>query len=274
MANEQDGRRRAQGLLDSARVSQKGSEARAAERALEESRLREQSLRVIEQNLDYQKVIEVMRDPTLDQLLPLFWGVWKPIEMVPEKRIEERQIKIGGRVLRTIKIGYFEDVARPVPFPGLRKIQPLDPVEFINQFPAGGARFGREWMAPVTAYLQSIGLTTIEAEIAQSFSRVGSHSMDQEYYRKRVSEIRATCSSYGMGSCGVIELTSPPPPGWMGNQGKLQIVAGYDLQREGFRIKLDLYSPYTSVAETFSDLTGLQFRLAEILVEKGVTSVD
>ena len=266
---------RAQELLDFAQVSRRGNETRAAERASEEGRLREQSLRVVEQNLVYQKVIEVMNDPTLDQLLPLFWRVWKPIVLVPEERISESQIKFRGKVLGTIKKRYFKNVARPVLFPGLRKIQPLDPTEFVNQFPADGVRFGEKWMAPATAYFQSIGLTRIEAEIAQRFSRgVGPLRMNQKYYEDRVIGIRKTCPLYGNGRCGVIELKSPPPPGRMGDQGKLRIEAGYDLQRESFRIKLDLNSPYMSVAETFSDLTGLQFKLAEILVENGVISVD
>ncbi|MBI2310314.1 hypothetical protein HYU90_00600 [Candidatus Collierbacteria bacterium] len=279
MAKEQDGEGRAQSLLDFAQVSQRGSKARAAERASEEGRLREQSLRVIEQDSVYQEVIKVMEDPTLDQLLPLFWRVWKPIVLVPEERVSESQIKFRGRVLRTIEKRYLEDVARPVPFPGLRKIPPLDPMEFVNQFPAGGTLFGEYRISPIAAYLLSIGQTTIDGEVERAFSGglrplCISHRISQEDYNRQIFEIRWRCSSFGRGRCGVIELKTPPPPGRMGDQGKLQIEAGYDLQREGFLIKLHLNSPYMSVAETFSNLTGLQYKLAEILVENGVTSVD
>lgn len=274
---EQDDGGMAQRLLDWELVSRGANKAKLAQMEQVARELRARLVEVISRQFVYRDMMEVMNDPTLDQLVALFWRVWKPIEMVAEKRIEEKPIKIGGRIIGTTKKRYTENVAKPVPFPGLRKIPPLDPVEFINQFPVEKTTFDEiSRVSPVAAYLQSIGLTTIEAEIAQRSSQgLGSHRLNQKYYRDRVFEIRRRCPFYGQGCCGVIKLTSPAFPGRMGDQGKLQIEAGYDLRRENFQIRLRLNSLYEPVhEETFFGLRRLQGRLAEILVEKGITSVD
>lgn len=234
-----------------------------------------------------------MNDPVLDQLLPLFWGVWHPIELVSESVTTEMPIRIVRRALGRVtfikpKNSKTVEKEVPVPYRDPRRVLPLDPVGFISKFPVEGVDLGGRGLDPVTAYLQSIGLATMENYLEQRFpydviylhgcegTITGSYDGNESRRRRGfedMSLIRKVCPSYGGGNCGVIELRTPPAPRRMGDQGKLRIEAGYDLQSKDFLIRLCVYYPF-NVIETFKTLEALQGRLAEILVEKGVTSVE
>lgn len=288
MAKEQDGREMAQRLLDEAGATQKAYEAGMAEREAAVKRTREAIVEVIRRNSVYQRTMEVMNDPVLDQLLPLYWKFWNPIELVSRNVTTETPIKVMGRVLFNVKGIELEEEERPVPYSCPRRILPLDPVGFVSKFPVDGMVFGVNEISPVKAYLQSIGLVTMENYLEQSFpydviylhgcegTITGSYDGNESRRRRGfedISLIRKVCPSYGGGNCGVIELKTPQAPGRMGDQGKLRIEAGYDLQSKDFLIRLCVYYPF-NVIETFKTLEALQGRLAEILVEKGVTSVE
>ncbi len=284
--NELDNRRRAQGLLDFARVSREGGEARAAERALEYNIARERFVEGIKQGTVYRQIMAVMEDPTLDQLLSLFWEkVWRPKELVSEKRIVESQIKLGGRVIGIKKQKSVKNVEKLVPYLGSRKVLPLDPVGFSNSFPIGGVGVGRDWISPISAYMKSIGIVPIEEEIERRLpprlmlvrddetTSYDANWLARQSQLNRTESVRRAYPFYGGGHCGVIELRTPPPPGKMGDQGKLQIKVGSDFN-SCWLVRLNIDSPQVRIVETLSGLGALQRKLAEILVENGVTSVD
>ncbi len=283
--NEQD-RGRAQRLLDFAQVSQRGNEARTAERMLKDNRDRERFAEAIEQGTVYRQIMAVMEDPTLDRLLSLFWEkVWRPKELVSEKRIVESQIKLWGRVIGIKKQRNIRNVEKLVPYPGSRKVLPLDPVGFSNSFPAGGVGIGRDWISPISAYMKSIGIVPIEEEIERRLpprlmlvcdgetTFYDANWLARQSQLNRTESVRREYPFYGGGHCGVIELRTPPLPGKMGDQGKLQIKVGSDFN-SCWLVRLNIDSPHVRIAETFSGLGALQIKLAEILVEQGVTSVE
>ena len=268
LSNEQDNRRMAQGLLNGAIARQKAFEAGSTEREAAIKRTQEAFVEAITKNSVYRRTMEVMNDPLLDQLLPLFWKYWNPIELVSKGVTKETPIEVMGRVLFSVRAIKIEEEERSVPYPGPRRVLPLDPVKFMSKFPINGVDFAGRGLDPVTAYLQSIGLSTIEDEILQ---KLPPETRQNRYDEART--IRKLCPSYGGGSRGVIVLKSPPAPGRTSDQGKLRIETGYDLRREDFLIKLYLNQPL-NVVETFATLGELQRKLAEVLVESGVTAVE
>lgn len=293
MAKEQGGGEVAQRLLDKARAQQEAFRAQSAEREAAVKRTREAIVEAIKKNPVYQQTMEVMNDPVLDQLLPLFWRVWHPIELV-SKDVTDVTAKTTTEVVmekffnaRVVKI---VEEKRPAPYWDPRRVLPLDPVGFVNQYPADGTLLtGVGGIAPVTAYLRSIGLTTIETDIMQRFPPKtcfihGAYENDtstidlNQWHRQRffneIKAIRKHIPQYGGGSCGIIELKTPAAPGRIGNQGRLRIEAGYDLLNEDFLIKLFVIGSPFDVVETFASLTALQEKMAELLVENGISAVE
>lgn len=270
MAKEQDGGK-AQRLLDTAHARQEALKTLEPEREATVV-MREAIVEAIRRDSVYQRTMEVLNDPVLDQLLPLFWGVWNPIKLVSKDVTTETPIEIAGRVLfRTKTIRTVEEEG-PAPYRDPRRVLPLDPVGFVNQCPVDRTLFGVRGIAPITAYLRSIGLTTIEEDTERRFPpKIG---FLYGAYVEKIAAIRRYLPQYGGGSCGFIELKTPAAPGRMGDQGRLRIEAGYDLQSEGFLIKLSALGPPFDVVETFTSLAELQEKLAELLVENGVSAVE
>jgi hypothetical protein len=221
--NEHDRRGRAQALLDYEQISRRSNEARAAERALEYNMARERFVEGIKQGTVYRQIIAVMEDPTLDQLLSLFWEkVWRPKELVSEKWVVESQIKLIGKVIGIKRQRGVRNVEKLVPYPGFRKILPLDPVEFFNSFPVDGVGVGSDWISPISAYMKSIRTVPIEKEIERRLpprlmlvrgnetTSYDANWLARQSQLDRTASVRRDYPLYGGGHCGVIELTTPP----------------------------------------------------------------
>lgn len=293
MANKERGGEAAQRLLDTARARREDFEAASTEREAAIKRTREAIVEEIRKNSVYRRTMEVLDDPVLDRLLPLFWGVWHPIELV-SMDVTDVTAKTTTEVVmekffnaRVVKI---VEEKRPAPYRNPRRVLPLDPVRFVNQYPADGTLLaGVGGIAPVTAYLRSIGLTTIEKDIEcrfppeictvcydyeRSTSAIDLNQPRRQKFFNEIRAIRKYLPHYGGGSCGTIQLKTPAAPGRTGDQGRLRIEAGYDLQSEDFLIKLFVIgSPFDEV-ETFTSLTALQEKMAVLLVENGISAVE